>query len=194
MKSSCHSKCLSRDHQYEPTFRSPKNCAISTQAADHDQGEYSNTGDTNSPGQDSRANKILVNCCQGVITSQSLFYLSLVVFLKLGKNLRRNLISFKINSPTGARKKGKDWHVCWNSLSLLSLLNLKLHISFMSTLQGRNVFGWKPFSITETWAGWKTADRAKTRRGTKGLVHRHLLCAERIHNVLHLILFPTRQY
>ena len=49
---------------------------ISTEAADPDQGECSNTGDTNSQGQDSRANKIIVDCCHGVITSQSLFYLS----------------------------------------------------------------------------------------------------------------------
>ena len=38
------------------------------------------------------------------------------------------------------------WSIVPLFVHLLSLLNLKLHISFMSTLQGRNVFGWKPFS------------------------------------------------
>ena len=41
---------------------------ISTEAADPDQGECSNIGDTNSQGQDSRANKIIVDRCHSVIT------------------------------------------------------------------------------------------------------------------------------
>ena len=79
---------------------------ISTEAADPDQGECSNTGDTNSQGQDSRANKIIVDCCHGVITSQSLFYCQAQLQLQLQLKLSLALIPFDpATHPPGNRRK-----------------------------------------------------------------------------------------
>ena len=58
--------------KFDPKFFRPRwLLSLCVVVADPDQGECSNTGDTNSLGQDSRANKIIVDCCHGVITSHS---------------------------------------------------------------------------------------------------------------------------